>query len=391
MVNYYHVLGLTENATPEEVKSAFKKLAVKYHPDKHPGRPEMEEKFKEINEAHQILSDPYEKARFDLKLKYQQFSNTQKRPYHYPGQSGRYKRPNPRYYGTKVDYKQNAIATAYAFGITFLVAIIVMTGVWAKKSYDGHKREARLAERRAIYEKARNEFENGQFLTAFELMSPLKYFDVRERDMKEFKESMVDEIVKIGDEAFEKTKFMDAISHYELALEFKSLKPYYEQKKNLAIAYEQIGEPEKALEILDAFLVNGYEIIESLVKIAVIQRDQNNLQESLDHFLIAHRLAIKRYKASFGEAYPLVIKEEYVPKSHFYLYAGLADLYLRLDDTEMAIKASDWNKYVWPDSTAAYITTAEAYLELNDRDKACLEYSQAMQRGWSGELPITCY
>lgn len=74
MVNHYHILGLNEDATPLEIKAAFKRLAVKYHPDKHPGRLEMEEKFKEINAAHQILSDPYEKARFDLKLKYQQFS-----------------------------------------------------------------------------------------------------------------------------------------------------------------------------------------------------------------------------------------------------------------------------------------------------------------------------
>ena len=63
MVNYYHVLGLTEEASPQEIKAAFKRLAVKYHPDKHPNRPEMEEKFKEINQAHQVLSDPYEKTR----------------------------------------------------------------------------------------------------------------------------------------------------------------------------------------------------------------------------------------------------------------------------------------------------------------------------------------
>ena len=392
MVNYYHVLGLNENATPEEIKSAFKKLAVKYHPDKHPGRPEMEEKFKEINEAHQVLSDPYEKARFDLKLKYQQFSSSQSRPHHYPGRAGRYARPNPRYYRTKVDHKRNAIATAYAFGITFLIAILVMSGVWAKKSYDNHQKEARFAERRATFEIAKDQFDRGEYKEAFEIMSSMKYFDIREeKDMREFKETMVDEIINIGDAAFQRAEFLDAIAHYEMAIEFQPKRSFNDQKKKLAEAYRQIGDTEKAMEILNTFLVNEYEIIASLVKIAEIHRDQNNdLEEALDHYLIAHRLAIKRYKAFFGEAYPLVINEEYVPKSHFYLYSGLADIYLKLNDTEMAIKAADWNKYVWPDSTAAYITTAEAYIKLNNPSKACQEYDQAALRGWSGELPITC-
>ncbi len=70
MTNYYHVLGLSENATQAEIKAAFKRQAVKFHPDKHPGKPEMEEKFKEVNQAYQTLSDQYEKARYDLKLKY---------------------------------------------------------------------------------------------------------------------------------------------------------------------------------------------------------------------------------------------------------------------------------------------------------------------------------
>ncbi len=63
--DYYEVLGLEKGASDEEIKKAFRKLAIKYHPDKNQGNKEAEERFKEINEAYQVLSDPEKKAQYD--------------------------------------------------------------------------------------------------------------------------------------------------------------------------------------------------------------------------------------------------------------------------------------------------------------------------------------
>ena len=66
--NYYDVLGVSRNATPDQIKSAYRKLAKQYHPDFHPGDAACAEKFKEINEANETLSDEGKRKQYDFEL-----------------------------------------------------------------------------------------------------------------------------------------------------------------------------------------------------------------------------------------------------------------------------------------------------------------------------------
>ena len=63
--DYYHVLGVERNATPEDVKKAYRKLAVKHHPDKNPGDKTAEDKFKELGEAYEVLSNADKRSAYD--------------------------------------------------------------------------------------------------------------------------------------------------------------------------------------------------------------------------------------------------------------------------------------------------------------------------------------
>ena len=63
--DYYEVLGVSKTASEDDIKKAYRKLAKEFHPDLHPGDKAAEAKFKELNEAYEVLSDPQKKSKYD--------------------------------------------------------------------------------------------------------------------------------------------------------------------------------------------------------------------------------------------------------------------------------------------------------------------------------------
>ncbi|MFA0960504.1 DnaJ C-terminal domain-containing protein [Roseivirga sp. BDSF3-8] len=74
--DYYKILGVKKDASPEEIKKAYRKLAVKYHPDKNQGDPQAEDRFKDVTEAHEVLSNPENRKMYDrLGANWKQYKN----------------------------------------------------------------------------------------------------------------------------------------------------------------------------------------------------------------------------------------------------------------------------------------------------------------------------
>ena len=66
--DYYELLEVSRDANGDEIKKSYRRLAMKYHPDRNPGNKEAEAKFKEINEAYDVLKDEQKRAAYDLSL-----------------------------------------------------------------------------------------------------------------------------------------------------------------------------------------------------------------------------------------------------------------------------------------------------------------------------------
>ena len=86
MADWYSVLQVSRQATEGEIKSAYRKMAKKYHPDAHPGDRECEARFKEITEAYTILSDAKKRRKYDEELGRQPREDTPKGPKKHPGE-----------------------------------------------------------------------------------------------------------------------------------------------------------------------------------------------------------------------------------------------------------------------------------------------------------------
>lgn len=87
-IDYYNILGVSKDASQEDIKKAFKKLARKYHPDLNPNEPEAHRKFQEINEANEVLSDP------EKRKKYDEYGENWKHADEYEAQQQQYSRNN---------------------------------------------------------------------------------------------------------------------------------------------------------------------------------------------------------------------------------------------------------------------------------------------------------
>ena len=145
--DYYKTLGVSKTAGEDEIKAAFRKLAKQYHPDKNPGNKKAEEKFKEINEANEVLSDPAKRARYDqLGAQYHQFQQYGGDPRgfdwsQWAAQSGRGTR------GARVDYGDLSDLFGSSGGFSdFFNTIFGMSGTGAQRQSAARRTQARPAD-----------------------------------------------------------------------------------------------------------------------------------------------------------------------------------------------------------------------------------------------------
>ncbi|UII30825.1 DnaJ domain-containing protein [Fulvivirga ulvae] len=337
--NYYHILGLDNFASQEEIKRAYRLLAKKYHPDKNPGKPDYEEKFKRVNIAHKILTDPVEKLRFDQALEQQRlYTDTPKYS------------PRQAYYTTeKRRYTPTAWMYARIFIIAFIMAIILIPiGLIYKSSITSYERGIEALEKQEYYQSL-NHFERaittfgGRAVEAGITGSKVSVYNLRSYEQGLY-------FANRGLEHAEK-QVEYAELYFLKALSYKGLGNYTESMKALNAA-DSLHYPTDSLE-LQFGLLNAFSLYE-------YEKGEKNF-----NYLIERNVHLPT--AWFGKAWCLQNQE---------MYKKAAETYSKVIELNpkhaMSYYYRGMNEISYSDSTAACHDFAKA-LELG-YEKAAILY-----------------
>ncbi|MHC2993499.1 molecular chaperone DnaJ [Pontibacter sp. HJ8] len=178
--NLYTILGVSHTASAQEVKLAYKRLALKYHPDRNQGNARAEELFKIVNAAYQILSNPGKRARYDLKLQYlqeQRQTIQQHQPYHNP----RYRQTrepasvSERHYQNIPRRDERRFARKDLYITAGFFAIMIVFSLLLKVTMDYITGEDK-------YKTALTYIEDGKYSSAHSLLTDAIYFRPKHAD-----------------------------------------------------------------------------------------------------------------------------------------------------------------------------------------------------------------
>lgn len=300
MENYYHILGLPNYASEEEIKRAFKKLALLYHPDRNPNNIEAEEKFKLVNQAYQVLSNPLQKRRYDEILLYDNyryaFSFKQPERQQEPPQR-QYKPPQTAYQTWRMErgkQERQAIIISIAVVVYFFVVVTAffqlyarLQYLWAVESYENKQYEQALHYLRACTG-ADHGYGRAYFLKGIIYM---EYKDYNGEAVANFTLAIKNTYEVPTEYYYKRALAYTNLREESLAEEdFKTVlkeKPQYDSliTKMLADAYyERFQNYDKAIQMYQKYLKYEPNHQQTFYNLGFIYKEKEQYQEAINYF-----------------------------------------------------------------------------------------------------------
>ncbi|MFY0625085.1 MAG: DnaJ domain-containing protein [Reichenbachiella sp.] len=375
MATYYDVLGIESNATQVEIKRAYKEKALIYHPDRNSGDSNMEELFKEINTAYQILSNSYSRSNYDLMLKY---GNQTSANYHQPPPPPTYRTKRPPIYRQKVNSKENLKATLYAFLFAFSVAVIVKTSLYFVEKHRKEELALILKERRDVFKRVKEKKESGELVQSLAMIEEMGRFYTEEYYMRDYRDGLIYDIRDEADLKLENGEFDKALAYYEVLSDY-AISSNYNYMLKMAKAYRGKGELKKTLRIYQRLRMYGYKNANFFFDIADLYEVGGNPEQALNYYTQSSQMAAHEYEVTIGKAYPVVINADMIPKKHYFIYLKVSEMHLVLGQYEEAIQSLAWSKEIWTDSLQLFEMEAMCYQALG-REKELHESIERAKR-----------
>jgi curved DNA-binding protein CbpA len=379
MQDFYEALGVSRTASQTQIKAAFKKMAMRYHPDRNPGNREAEETFKFLNEAYHTLSDPVKRSRYDSRfhiiteeLNDAYWQEVKRKRYE------QWKKSRDSHYRLDKNYFK---IQGLAFLVFLLIAgfcfAIINTAHYYVRQQQMEKWRANSLQLKQV----NGLFGEGKFHDAFTMIRSME-----ERDPLDFRfgfvrDSLVGALRKKADEEFIQKDFRSAVTHY-LVLKNYEHPVRYETLENMSMCQFYLGNYKESLEALKHLHNQQPGDLNLVYKIAWINLEKlDNPQEALQYFTLGKKLFKENLSRVYGNAFQIVMNPTDVPDIYFSIFKGRALANMKVGDYSEAITDCNWAIFLRPQDGEGYYLRAVANISTKDYSAVCNDVYKAREFG----------
>jgi tetratricopeptide (TPR) repeat protein len=386
--DYYQILGLSQTASAVQIRTAFKRLAMQYHPDRNPNNPMAEEIFKQVNEAYHILSDPLKKARYDSRFyTYETQSSTQATEAHWRDVRRRQQQTRRQYAPPEKTYT----ITGNYFkiqGLAFVV-FLVMSGIsfgivhLASFFFNLHQENIHNENRLKAAE-VNALFGSGKIDEAITKIIELNKTAPMEVVFQSTHDSLVKEIKHRADQYFIHRDFKQALYYYQY---FKKYQQYgqTETLEKIVLCQYNSGLYSETLQSLKQLHSEKPWSLELISDIARLNRDHlNNTTEAMFYFNLGEKTFRDNMEKIYGSAFMVMMNPNDIPELYYEIFVEKAQLELKLKDYKEAAPDLELAIYLRPARPEGYKVRAELNIEQQQYRSACTDLRKAKELGATG-------
>ena len=378
MANHYQILGIEYSATPAQIRTAYKRKAMRYHPDHNPGSIESEEIFKQINEAYHTLSNPIKKARYDA-----QFNVDYATPTDYQREVNRmryYRWQQMQQTPYRID-KEYVRIQGLAFLVFTVIAGFCFAVVHSAQYYSERQQMARFLATTQALKHVDTLFNQGQFDEAFETIYKLRKEDPLEYRFNYARDSLVHALRNMAYDKFMIQDFAGAVRHYTVLKNYED-PASFETIKQIAACQYYLGNYVDALHALKQLHNMRPYNLELVYRIGILNLEKlNNPSEALYYFSYGKKVFKENLTEIYGAAFEVIMDPADAPDIYYDLFEARARANIQLKNFDEAVTDCNWAVFLRRERSSPYLLRATANAELKYFEYVCTDLSKAKKLG----------